>query len=140
MHLKSLQPLPHLTVQKGILQQKDLDISWQAAKEPTQKNLVLLSYNLQEMIGELFLQLWFAQIPEKGNHQEQDRGPAQVPNWYSPIHNNPIHPLVMFLNLHSQACIKHTKYSLRSEMKKCVCKIVRNTLPWRYPKLDIFDY
>jgi hypothetical protein len=24
------------------------------------KNLVLLSYNLQEMIGELFLQLWFA--------------------------------------------------------------------------------
>jgi len=60
MHLKSLQPLPHLTVQKGILQQKDLDISWQAAKEPTQKNLVLLSYNLQEMIGELFLQLWFA--------------------------------------------------------------------------------
>ncbi len=39
MHLKSLQPLPHLTVQKGILPQKDLDISWQAAKEPTQKKI-----------------------------------------------------------------------------------------------------
>lgn len=39
MHLKSLKPLPHLTVQKGILPQKDLDISWQAAKEPTQKKI-----------------------------------------------------------------------------------------------------
>jgi hypothetical protein len=32
MHLKSLKTLPHLTVQRGILLQKYLDISWQAAK------------------------------------------------------------------------------------------------------------
>jgi hypothetical protein len=29
---KILKTLPHLTVQRGILPQKDLDISWQAAK------------------------------------------------------------------------------------------------------------